>query len=138
MSHLTRVLLLFPLLLLCTLSSPAQTVTVTTHKTATELRDLCRAYIIGTGTLSTEAQLTQHQLNVGICLGYIQGAADALTLAMGNFQFEAKACMPSQPTTEEQVRVTLKYIDGHPELLSYSAADVVWRAMIASYPCPAK
>jgi hypothetical protein len=132
MPHLNRVLLLFPLLLLCTSSSPAQhgpPIPVQAHQTAKTLRDLCREYV-ATGD--------EYHLDARACLGYVEGAIDALTLAMVNFQFEAKACVLPMATTEDLVRVTLKYIDAHPEKLSYAAADVVWLAMIASYPCPAK
>jgi|SRR6516162_3053430 hypothetical protein len=121
MSHLNKVLLLFPLLLLCTSSSPAQTVKVGTHRTATKLQDLCREH-------------------AGECLGYIQGAADGFAFAMahGWVPTSWKACTPKGVTGNGLVRVFLEFIDNHPEQLSYSAADVVWNAMAAAYPCPAK
>jgi hypothetical protein len=73
----------------------------------------------------------------GACLGYIQGAVDGLQLAMatGVVSKSFKACVPEASTTDELVRVFLKFIDDHPEGLSYAAADVVWSAMTASYPC---
>jgi hypothetical protein len=125
-------LLLFPLLLLCTSSSPAQTVDVITHKNAIELRDLCRE-LIGPNRF-------EHPLDAGHCTGYIQGAVDGLNLAPTVWKVPAsvKACVPQGTTTEELVRVFLKFIDSHPQKLSYAAANVVWQAIIASYPCPAK
>ena len=164
MSHLNRVLLLFPLLLLCTSSLPAQTVTpyrIPVNQTAEGLRDLCREAIAGieafrkAGEKSEITPLAIEHLKVhdpakgGACLGYIQGAVDGLNLAMmtGEVQKSFQACIPAyhaqltRPegvTTDEMIRVFLEFIDSHPENLSYAAADVVWRAMSASYPCPVK
>jgi hypothetical protein len=138
MSGLQRAVLLFLLL-----SCASRLLAVSSHQTATELRDLCKAYItsvdVGTATL-LERERTQHQLNVGICLGYVQGAVDGyeLELASGLVPKSLKACVPKGATADELIRVFLKFIEGHPEDLSYAAADVVWRAMIVSYPCPSK
>jgi hypothetical protein len=73
-----------------------------------------------------------------MCLGYIQGAADGFSLAMVDYGVAKRACLPKKATTDELIRVTLKFIDEHPEKLSNGGADVVWQALIASYPCPAK
>jgi hypothetical protein len=135
-------LLLFPLLL-CTLSShaqihpSAQTANVTTHKTATQLRDLCREFMAMPGGSNIPPEQFLH---VGECMGYVLGAVDGFHLAMVTWKVptSVKACMPKGATIDELVQVTLKFIDGHPEDLSSAAADVVWRAMIATYPCPAK
>jgi hypothetical protein len=138
MSHVNEALLLLPLLLPCTSTSPAQTVTeVPTHKGAKELRNSCRGYI---ATIDGTIQTVRNQINAGICLGYIQGAVDGFYLAMVTWEVptSAKACVPKEATTEDLVRVFLKYIDGHPEHLSDSAVSAVWQAMVASYPCPAK
>jgi len=126
MSHLTRVLLLFLLLLFCILSSPAQ-IRATSHLTATELRDLCREYIATDDATHPAGQ----------CYGYIQGAADGLDLARatGEVPTSVKPCVPKEATTDELVRAFLKFIDGHPEKLSHTAAGVVWQALTASYPC---
>ena len=143
MSHLHRVLLLFPLLLLCTSSLPAQTlstrtdkqaVLINSHQTAHELRDMCRAYIASIdGPPTPERPVTW-----GVCLGYIQGAVDGFAITMADYHIPDRACTPEKATTEELIRVTLKYIDGHPESLSDGAADVVWDAMRDYYPCRAK
>jgi len=130
---LTRVLLLFPLLLLCTSSSPAQ-IRVTSHLTATELRDLCREYIATDDATHPAGQ----------CLGYIEGAVDAINVSRASIlsihphstvPLPPAWCAPKEGTTDELVRVFLKFIDGHPEKLSHAAADVVWQALSASYPC---
>jgi hypothetical protein len=107
---------------------------VPTHKSAKELRNSCRGYI---ATIDGTIQTVRNQINAGICLGYIQGAVDGLQLAMatGVVSKSFKACVPEASTTDELVRVFLKFIDDHPEGLSYAAADVVWSAMTASYPC---
>ena len=124
--------LLFPLLLLCTASLPAQTVPVNSHQSAMQLRDLCKDFVAPTPF--------EHPLNAGLCAGYVQGAVDGFYLALtrGWVPTSEKACILKQATMEELVRVILKFIDNHPEQLSYSAADVAWDAMTAAYPCPAK
>ena len=87
----------------------------TAYQTAKGLRDLCREYITDQ------------------CLGYIQGASDAFDLAMFEL-FPIKPCVPEEATAEELVPVFLKFIDDHPEKLSYGAADVLWQAMAAAFP----
>jgi hypothetical protein len=136
MSHLTRVLLLI-LLLLCTLSSPAALVV---HKDAKELRDSCRE-VVAIIDIPPGHATVGGGIEGGICLGFIQGVVDGFAVAAGRgweVPTSLKACVPEKASTDELIRVFLKYIDGHPENLSYAAADVVWQAMIASYPCPAK
>jgi hypothetical protein len=92
-------------------------------------------------------QTYRDQINAGICLGYIQGAVDAIHLSLASLPsvhpystlpLAPAWCAAKEATTDELIQVFLKYIDGHPEELSHAAADLVWRAMIASYPCPAK
>lgn len=141
MSHLTRVLLLFPLLLLCALSSPAADVVA--RENAKELRDKCRDYIAMAPVARPGAffDIPGLALNANKCIGYIEGAIDGLNIKMaasGVDPKSLKACMPKEATTDELVRVFLKYIYSHPGELSNMAADVVWRAIITSYPCPAK
>ena len=160
MSHLTRVLPLFPTLLLCTSSLSSQTATVGTHRDAKKLRDVCKgdiATVRDTNPLllgrageqgasswrkiDETPQTYRDQINAGICLGYIQGAVDAINLSLHPYStlpLPPAWCAPKEATTDELIRVFLKYIDGHPEELSHAAADVLWRAMIDSYPCPAK
>ena len=133
MSHLRRVLLLFPLLLLCTSSSPAQTAEVPTYLHANELRDLCRAY-----TTSVDTHANVSCTDVGQCLGYMQGAVDGLNLAMVKYNIALGACVPKMANPDELTRVTLKVIDEHPEKLSHIATETVWQAMAAYYPCRAK
>src|SRR5262249_38483900 len=132
MSHLTRVLLLFPLLLLCTSSLPAQihpsaqTVNVITHYTATELRDLCREYIAIFDGTAPENPIKG--VKSGQCMGYILGAIDGLNLEMaaGVGPKSLKACVPKTATMDELVRIFLKFIDIHPEQLHHTAAGVAW------------
>jgi hypothetical protein len=123
-------------MLLCTSSSPTQTaaVNVISHQTAKELRDLCREYIVMVDGPRTSPE---NPLNAGQCLGYIQGLVDGFDLAMATLKgpTSLKVCMPKKATTDEATRVTLKYIGDHPEDLSNTASDVVWRAMISYYPC---
>ena len=87
MPHLNRVLLLFPLLLLCTSSSPAQTVRpviVQSYQKAKELRDLCREYIAGMDAIRRIEKPTADAVKGAACLGYIKGSVDGLNLAIHN------------------------------------------------------
>ena len=159
MSHSHRVLLLFPLLR-CTCSRQDHTPSAAdlsrelapgrVHKTAKELRDNCKEYIASLDPSGHfHATDAENAVHVALCLGFIQGAVDGLAL-MPTPGVETTACVlndpdatydqtpPPEPTMEELVRVTLKFMDEHPEDLSLEAAKVVWRAMIASYPCSAK
>ena len=51
----------------------------------------------------------------GTCLGYVQGAVDALELATTVYDVPKVACLPEKAGTDELIRVTLKFIDGHQE-----------------------
>jgi hypothetical protein len=139
MSHLNRVLLVFPLMLLCTSSSLTQTaaVSVISHQTAKQLQDLCRDYI---AMVDGPRNTPEHPLNTGQCLGYIQGLVDGFDLAMASLKVarlktSLTVCVPKTATTDEMARVTLKYIGDHSKDLSNTASDEMWRAMISSYPC---
>ena len=107
-----------------TSTSPSPTVNVMSHLTTKELRDLC---------------ITMDAVHAGHCGGYVQGVVDGIYFATAGWKVPTvKACVPQGATTDELVRVTLKIIDAHPEELSSPAASVVWNALAAAYPCPAK
>jgi hypothetical protein len=129
---------------------PAQTgrpVIIQSYQNAKELRDLCREYIAGMDAIRKIEKPTADPVKGAACIGYIKGAVDGLNLAIHNLAASGmasgavpksfNACVPVV-NVEELARIFLKYIDSHPGELSNMAADVVWRAMIASYPCPAK
>ena len=77
-------------------------------------------------------------MDAGICLGFIQEVADGFALLTKTYNLAAEPCVCEKATTDELIRVTLKFINEHPEHLADGGADVVWHAMVAFYPCPAK
>jgi hypothetical protein len=73
------------------------------------------------------------------CIAYIKGSVHGLNLALHPLAAQSHLTLVCPGSMwRNWLEVFLKYIDSHPGELSNMAADVVWRAMIASYPCPAK
>ena len=84
----------------------------------------------------------------GMCTGFIKGAISGFAvgaIALGE-AISANAttgtsppkslhipCVPAGATSEEIVKVVLKYIDDHPESLHYSAASEIYMAVINAW-----
>lgn len=84
----------------------------------------------------------------GMCIGFVKGAISGFAtgaIALGA-AVAANAtpgtsppkslhipCVPAGATSEEIVKVVLKYIDDHPESLHYSAASEIYMALINAW-----
>ena len=62
--------------------------------------------------------------SAGYCLGFIKGVDS-----------EIETCEGDNVTLGQLVKVTVKYMDDHPEELDQIAATVVRRALIRAFPC---
>ena len=78
------------------------------------------------------------------CLGYISGVAFSITIWEAankdkHFGLETvPACLPDNGTTEEYVKVVLRYLDQNPNKLHEGYGLLVFFALRDAYPCPAK
>jgi hypothetical protein len=70
----------------------------------------------------------------GICMGYIQGVADALNgpeRGMRGRHF----CIPEQATYGQIKAVVIKWFEANPQLLHYAAFGLVANALSKAFPC---
>jgi Rap1a immunity proteins len=97
------------LILIATGSAKAQ---VENHNTANYLADVCKNWD------------TSANYSAGFCLGFIKGVDSELDV-----------CEGSEVTLGQLVKVTIKYMDDHPEELDQPASTVVHRALTKAFPC---
>jgi hypothetical protein len=71
-------------------------------------------------------QVTAGSMKVGVCMGYVQGVADAY----------ADACPPEDVQAEQVIRVAVKYLNDHPEKLHLNRAALTKAALKQAFPCP--
>jgi hypothetical protein len=63
--------------------------------------------------------------------GYIEGVSDAL-------QMSGAICPAAGVSTEQEVAIVQKYLSANPERWHYRAADEVFLALRAVFPCASK
>jgi hypothetical protein len=79
-----------------------------------------------TGNKLLEACLSGELVNQGICLGYVQGVADA---------FNKVACLPEGVTARQISDTLVRFLREHPELRHYSASSLAKAALTENFPC---
>jgi hypothetical protein len=67
---------------------------------------------------------TSGSFNAGFCMGYISGVSQLVD-----------DCEEENVTRGQVIKVTLKYIDEHPEELDKPASTIVSRALLKAFPC---
>ena len=70
----------------------------------------------------------------GYCAGIVAGYSMAVQLAAIKFDVHV-ACLPSEFSTDQGVRVVVKYINDHPEALHLSATVLVGVALNDVFRC---
>jgi len=68
-------------------------------------------------------------------MNYIEGFVDDATWGPQMDATRFPACIPTEVTLEELVRVLLKYADQHPENLHWVTARFATEAFKNAYPC---
>jgi hypothetical protein len=78
------------------------------------------------------------ETDTGLCLGYVAGVADAMSLVQvtGGSIAGVEACIPFPVVIGEAKDVAVKYLREHPELRAYTAVDLVALALHDAFPCP--
>lgn len=71
----------------------------------------------------------------GVCLGYIDGVLDTLVLSKGFWSASDVICVPEGVTSDQAVRVFVKYADEHPEKLHLNAPDIILDSLEKAFPC---
>jgi hypothetical protein len=77
---------------------------------------------------------TQDPLNIGMCLGLVQGGRNAMDIMSENSKF--KACFPKGGIRNDQgVRIVLSYLKSNPAFLHEDEVALTMLAFIDAYPC---
>lgn len=91
------------------------------------------------GSFMTGAQLLERCESEGykeaVCLGYIQGVADAFESLMKLGLMTETICIPNQVTVGQLTKVVVKCLNEHPEELHYRADGEVYLAYAEAFPC---
>ena len=72
--------------------------------------------------------------NLDICLGYLEGIADAL--ALGSPVYKSRACMPSGISGRQLIDIIVEFLQSHAAIRHFQAASLVAVAFANSFPCP--
>ena len=77
----------------------------------------------------------EDNLDLAICLGYLQAVADTYKTAAEWEGFESVICAPISVTGRQLQKVWVKYANENPEKLHLSAASIVMHAYKDAFPC---
>ena len=97
------------------------------YSTGKDLQEWC--------TAALDKQL-QSGARAGLCVGFLD-AFRQLSRMLPSPPNTRLECLPEGVGQEQFIRVILKYIDQHPEKLHIPAAQIVYDAANAAFPCPA-
>jgi hypothetical protein len=70
-------------------------------------------------------------VDVGVCIGYIEGAIDAFTIA----DRSVLACAPNNIRLGQAKLIVRNYLAAHPEKLHWTASLLVTAALFEAFPC---
>ncbi|WP_368773738.1 Rap1a/Tai family immunity protein [Pseudomonas putida] len=94
------------------------------HNDGTILLQTCKAHLAGKLTFDT-----------GVCLGSMATIGDligAINLMVGPSH---RICPPPEATIDHLVRVTVEYLEDHPDKLNRNATNLTVMALQTSFPC---
>jgi len=75
---------------------------------------------------------------VNFCIGYISGVNDLHTKFIDSVAtFEPPIyCTPANTQIEEMIKIVVKFLEQHPQDLTYQGAELTVSALRDAYPCP--
>ena|ERR1700733_14356508 len=110
-----------------------------------EVNPLATATPTGNDFVSTCRDFDEKPLGIervfqtGICIGFVRGVlAGYIVGGVANVAREGKdivgnPCIPDRVSNGEIIKVVLKYLDGHPESLHFSAASEVYMSVVSAW-----
>ena len=96
-------------------------------KTGNELFDECREVL---------KQENKTDVVTGNCIGFIEGAADTHETLVDSLYIKPIFCLQQNVQSEQLVRIVLKSLAEHPELLNAPASHLVLNSLKEAFPCP--
>jgi hypothetical protein len=95
----------------------------------------CRAFLdVNTGLKPSASAFTAGQC-VGTIDGLIQAAQAQLLRERGATEVVVAFCAPDGVTMGQMVRVVVKYVDQHPELMHIAFSTLALSALAQAWPC---
>lgn len=105
---------------------------------------LALALCVGNAVAQTAASIEQgdgfyaacqQEENLTACAMYLVGYSNgALVQALIDRQ-RPRYCLPPNLTRKDQLRVVLAYMKGHLELMLEPTGAIIYKAMLAAFPC---
>jgi hypothetical protein len=102
---------------------------VAAASTGNELSEQCQAFI-------KDPTPPSKYFESGVCVGYINGMVDGISLAKALSPEKVSVCFPQHGFTSLQaVKVVQRYLDTHPERLNEDAMILTSTALRQAFPC---
>jgi hypothetical protein len=91
----------------------------------------CRKYI----SIANANPSSPNTVMATDCIPYLQGVLDGFEAERIITGSKLRLCYPNPISSDQMARDFVKYVDDHPEQLSYPAPFLIWNAMIWAFPC---
>lgn len=115
------------------------------YSTGVGLLEECKAAI---RVLDSSSQDNTIDINTSMmaleCLAYIDGISD-MEAMYRNFlilekvpikKYSIMGCIPGNVTTDQKIRVIVKFLETHPGLLNVPSSGLIPQALSTTFPCP--
>jgi hypothetical protein len=97
------------------------------------LLDNCKTVLNMGGRTHTVKGKDAHKM--GYCRGLLRGLILSMQYYKASSRKDALYCTPDDITSEQAVRVVVKYLEGHPEELHETDAILATKAFMQAFPC---
>ena len=88
------------------------------------------------GTDLKERCFRQGYYHEGLCVGYVMGIYDAIIHMENTWNDGNRSiCLPKNVKSEKLKEVVVKLLNEDTENLYNDASDIVWQALLITYPC---
>ena len=94
------------------------------------------AFLQGCDGASSDSDSGLSPMRKGFCVGYIQGVVNGYDLAQTTYKLR-DFCEPANAQNGQVFEVVTNFVKGHPEVRHWQTRELVARAMIEAFPCPA-
>jgi len=78
---------------------------------------------------------SESNYELGICLGFVIGVAEAANNIVGLYQITPTYCISTEVTQGQLRKVFINYANDNPQDLHYGASDLILNAFAKAFPC---
>jgi len=76
--------------------------------------------------------------DASFCMGFLNGMTSTVSVMHTALNVPRPFCLPDKIPTGQGVRVVIKYLEKHPELLHYDDGSLAMLAFMEAFPCMEK